>query len=143
MTSGLGATFAYDENNRMVSANESSGGQERYWYGPDGKRLWRLMADGSEQFTLYRAHGDLLGTYSNMGMAGHYCWSAVTLNVSFAGRLIWQGAPGQVPIWYGGHAGVVLMDRLGTNRAGGARFRPYGDEITSSANDREKFGAFF
>jgi RHS repeat-associated protein len=37
---------------------------------------------------------------------------------------------------------VVLPDRLGTNRAGGARFYPYGDEITSTANDREKFATY-
>ena len=33
-------------------------------------------------------------------------------------------------------------DRLGTNRAGGARFYPYGDEITSTAGDRTKFGTY-
>ena len=49
-------------------------------------------------------------------------------------------------------ASAVYQDRLGTNRASGnagagtttngARFYPYGDEITSTANDREKFGTY-
>jgi len=36
----------------------------------------------------------------------------------------------------------VLLDRLGANRAIGARFYPFGDEITSTANDREKFATY-
>ena len=31
---------------------------------------------------------------------------------------------------------------MGTNRAGGARFYPYGDEITSTSNDRSKFATY-
>ncbi len=36
----------------------------------------------------------------------------------------------------------MLPDRLGTNRMSGARFYPYGDEITSTSNDREKFATY-
>jgi RHS repeat-associated protein len=40
------------------------------------------------------------------------------------------------------HRKIVFQDRLGTNRASGARFRPYGDEITSTSQDREKFATY-
>ena len=51
-------------------------------------------------------------------------------NVWFAGQLIGEnGAP-------------VYGDRLGTNRGSGARFYPFGDEITSTSNDRTKFGTY-
>jgi len=36
----------------------------------------------------------------------------------------------------------VVQDRVGTNRASGARFYPYGEEITSTSNDREKFATY-
>ena len=35
-----------------------------------------------------------------------------------------------------------MMDRLGTNRWSTGRFYPYGDEISSTANDREKFATY-
>src|ERR1019366_9912657 len=38
--------------------------------------------------------------------------------------------------------GAVYQDRLGTNRASGARFYPYGDEIASTGNDRTKFATY-
>jgi RHS repeat-associated protein len=37
---------------------------------------------------------------------------------------------------------AVAQDRVGTNRANGARFYPFGDEITSTSNDREKFATY-
>jgi len=56
------------------------------------------------------------------------------MSVWFAGKLIQDSsAAGAQP---------VAQDRLGTNRVNGARFRPYGDEITSTANDREKFATY-
>jgi RHS repeat-associated protein len=35
-----------------------------------------------------------------------------------------------------------VQDRIGTNRATGARYYPFGDEITSTANDAVKFGTY-
>lgn len=35
-----------------------------------------------------------------------------------------------------------MLDRSGTNQVSEARFYPYGDEITSTANDREKFATY-
>jgi RHS repeat-associated protein len=35
-----------------------------------------------------------------------------------------------------------VTDRLGTDRSAGARFAPYGAEVTSTSNDRTKFGTY-
>jgi RHS repeat-associated protein len=127
MISGAGATFTYDGSNRITSAAEVSGGAEYYAYAPDNKRIYKLMADGTEEWTFYGGYGEKLGVFNYNATAGLY---PVRSTVSFAGRMIVDnGFP-------------VFQDRLGTNRASGARFYPYGDEITSTANDREKFGTY-
>jgi len=58
------------------------------------------------------------------------------MNVVFAGKVVWQGLPGST-----GASGVVMSDRVGTNR-NAARFYPFGDEITSTTNDRLKFATY-
>ena len=49
-------------------------------------------------------------------------------------------------VWFGGKLvyenGPVNLDRLGTNHAQNAQFLPYGDEITSTSNDRTKFATY-
>jgi RHS repeat-associated protein len=50
-------------------------------------------------------------------------------------------------IWFAGQLimnanNAAFTDRVGTDRASGARFMPYGDEITSTGNDREKFATY-
>jgi len=130
---GAGATAAYNVDNRMMSAQETSGGIEYYFYAPDGKRVWRQLANGTHQFTFYGAYGEQLGVFTDANLT---CICGILqMNVSFAGKLIWQGVPGA------GATSAVLLDRLGSNR-NGARFYPYGDEITSTANDREKFATY-
>jgi RHS repeat-associated protein len=110
-----------------------SGGTEYYGYGPDNKRVYRLTATGSEEFTFYGAQGEKLGVY---GWGG----SPLRTNIWFAGRLILDSNY------------AVYGDRVGTNRANGwnvygamssfDRFYPYGDEITSTGNDRTKFATY-
>ncbi len=135
MTSGAGATLTYNVDNRMISAAEVTGGIEYYEYGPDGKRVWRERSSGIWEFTFYGAYGERLGVYNNSA-AGCACIRQ-EMNVLFAGKLIWQGLPnGSASI-----AGTVLADRLGSNR-NSARFYPYGEEISSTANDRLKFGTY-
>ena len=68
-----------------------------------------------------------MGVFQSSSSTGPY---AVQSNVSFAGRTILDS---NFP---------VFQDRLGTNRANGARFYPYGEEITSTSNDREKFATY-
>ncbi len=67
------------------------------------------------------------GVYS-LGVSGGF--TPLRTNVSFAGTLILD------------LKNAAYSDRGGSNRASGARFYPYGDEITSTTNDREKFGTY-
>ena len=93
MTSGVGASLVYNVENRMVRATELSGGMEMYWYAPDGKRTGRSLSDGTQLFMLYGIQGEQLGTYTNWGDSGRPTAYALSMNVYFAGRLIWQGSP--------------------------------------------------
>ena len=66
-------------------------------------------------------------------------------DVWFAGKLIWDGRKyvGYPYNYY--PSGVPSQDRVGTNRADGARFYPYGEQIgglSATANDHEKFGTY-
>ncbi len=145
MTSGAGATFTYDYANRIASAAETSGGIEYYGYAPDNKRVYRLKSHGvTENYTFYGAFGERLGVFSlywYMDAYGYYSVSGVNplqSSLWFAGKLIYEGVPSA------GFSSVnaVYQDRPGTNRASGARFRPFGEEITSTTNDRTKFGTY-
>ena len=142
MYSGAGVTMTYDEANRVTSASPTSGGTEYYGYAPDNKRVWHLKSDGvTEEWTLYGARGEKIGVYQWSGLIEHYDnqgnwlddtagFSVLRTNVWFDGKLISEsGAP-------------VIQDRLGTNRAYGARFMPYGEETSSTANDRVKFATY-
>jgi RHS repeat-associated protein len=126
MTSGVGATFTFDVANRILSAAEISGGVEYYGYGPDNRRIYKKLTSGAEEYTFYGGQGERLGVYNLTGST----MSAMRTDVWFAGKLISE------------NSNAVFPDQVGTNRAGGARFRPYGDEITSTANDREKFATY-
>jgi RHS repeat-associated protein len=130
LTSGVGASFTYDEANRMSSATlASGGGTEYYFYAPDNKRIYRLKADGvTEEWTFYGAKGERLGVYV-LGSSG---FTPLRTDVNFAGTTILNANSG------------AFTDRTGSNRSSGARYYPYGDEITSppTTNDREKFASY-
>jgi RHS repeat-associated protein len=127
MTSGAGASMAYDEANRLTSAAETSGGIEYYGYSPDNKRVYHQLANGTGEWIFYSPQGERMGIYTFNSSTG---WSTVSTNVWFAGKLMSD------------ENGAVFQDRLGTNRASGARFYPYGDEVASTANDHEKFATY-
>ncbi len=93
MTSGAGATLAYNVDNRMIVAAEVSGGIEYYQYAPDGKRVGRQRTSGIWEFTFYGAFGERLGVFNN-SWGGCAC-ARQEMNVSFAGKLIWQGLPSE------------------------------------------------
>ena len=137
MASGLGATFGYDGSNRMVTSAAVSGGMEYYGYGPDNKRMYKKSAAGVEEWTAYGPGGEELGRYTLSATTGEF--TPTLLNVWFGGRLVATQTVTGVNTRV---TNAVLLDRLGTNRAGGARFLPYGEEVTSTANDREKFGTY-
>jgi RHS repeat-associated protein len=136
MISGAGATLGYDEANRIVSAAEYSGGTEYYAYAPDGKRMFRQEADGvTQEWTFWGARGEKLGTFAMVyneyvGNDSHPYQMVLNPTLSFAGKTIWDGGK------------PLVQDRIGTNRATGARYYPFGDEITSTANDAVKFGTY-
>jgi RHS repeat-associated protein len=136
MISGAGATLGYDEANRIVSATEYSGGTEYYAYAPDGKRMFRMEADGvTQEWTFWGARGEKLGTFAMVyneyvGNDSHPYQMVLNPTLSFAGKTIWDGGK------------PLVQDRIGTNRATGARYYPFGDEITSTANDAVKFGTY-
>ncbi len=136
MLTGVGATFTYDGASRGGSVTEVSGGTEYFGYSPDNKLVYRNTAAGVEEITFYGAYGEKLWNSST----GSYLW--------FAGRLIADGNS------------AVFQDRVGTNRSNGqynfsypftcfdgiacgARYYPYGDEITSTPNERTKFGSYY
>jgi len=83
MTSGVGASFAFDEANRIVYAAETSGGSEQYGYAPDNKRIYRVKTDGSEEWAFYGARGDKLGVYTLI-------WSTTGPTFSGTGN-VWFG----------------------------------------------------
>jgi RHS repeat-associated protein len=133
MTVGAGATMSYNEDNRMSTAQESSGGVEYYYYTPDGKRFYRQMANGDTQYTLYGAHGEALGTFSVQGSSSH-----TEMSVYFGGRRLWQG-----PYYSSanGSQGAVFADRLGSNRNTG-NYYPYGDAVGTAPQDQVGFATY-
>jgi len=135
MTSGAGSTLTYDVSNRIATATAVSGGQETYEYAPDNKRIHRVVAGtGVDEWTFYGAKGEKLGIFSFMpGLDSNgnpYAYFApVRTSVYFAGKLVYEN-------------GAVNLDRLGTNHASKAQFLPYGEELTSTSNDRTKFATY-
>jgi YD repeat-containing protein len=127
-----GLTMTYDEANRVASATVGSSGTEYYGYDPSNHRIYKRAANGAEEWTLYGARGEKLGTFGWWQQCTDPddptdCWWEVytkTTNIWFGGKLLWSGTGAT------NTSGPDFTDRLGTNRASGARFYPYGDEIT-------------
>ncbi len=162
MTTGVGASYTYDEANRIASASPTSGGTEYYGYAPDNKRIYRRnTATGAEEWTFYGAMGEKIGTFIGLTTESGLVVGENKRSVWFAGKLIWDGPP--VPEGGSGYysepyyddgaiiytsmgsiaPGNAFDDRLGSNRALGSRYYPYGEEIgTATTNDREKFATY-
>jgi len=90
---------------------------------------------------VYDPRGERIGTYT-VTTSGTYPYLSAYLvvaqtNVWFAGKLVNRYNAATFT------QGAVYRDRLGSERGGGQRYYPYGDEITSTANDAEKFGTYF
>jgi len=90
---------------------------------------------------VYDPRGERIGTYT-VTASGTYPYLSAYLvvaqtNVWFAGKLVNRYNAATFT------QGAVYRDRLGSERGGGQRYYPYGDEITSTANDAEKFGTYF
>ena len=121
-----GGCLTYDVENRMTM-----GPGEYYAYDPSGKRVKKLV--GTQEFYFYGIGGQKLATMVCVGPEdGQGC--GPTYNVYFGGKLVKsKGA-------------VVATDRLGSVRASSTGDRmtyyPYGEERTSTADGREKFGTY-
>jgi RHS repeat-associated protein len=132
MTSGAGATFNYDEANRVTTVMETSGGAAYYGYDASNKRIYQRDGNGNETFTFVGAKGENLGKYGITWGMGYpncpsygFCFQPQMTSVRFAGRLVAQTAGTNPP--------PVYQDRLGTNRATG-NYYPFGDGAAGTDN---------
>jgi RHS repeat-associated protein len=132
MTSGAGATFTYDEANRVTTVTETSGGEAFYGYDASNKRIYQRGTAPGETFTFYGAKGENLGRYSIGSYASctqipyQLCFAPQVTNLWFAGRLVatTNGSSNLTPVY---------QDRLGTNRATG-NYYPFGDGAAGTDN---------
>src|SRR6266567_4008587 len=127
------ANGAYDVENRLVTAANG----DRYSYDPNGKRVVKRWADGSGgELYFYGITGQKLGTYTCITyFSDLYCGlSGPQYNVYFKGKLVKSKGV------------VAVTDRLGSVRGNGngeaMSYYPYGEERTSTADGREKFGTY-
>jgi RHS repeat-associated protein len=130
MTSSPGGAMTYDVDNRVTSA-----GGDQYAYAPDNKRIWKKMPSGAEEIYLYGISGQKLGTYgvAHYSNSPFFAIGRIDTNVYFGSRLIVSRGTSMV------------RDRLGSNRTGGIRYFPYGEEqsTTATAQDRDKFATYY
>jgi RHS repeat-associated protein len=131
MTSGAGATFTYDEANRVSTVAETSGGEEYYGYDASNKRIYVRDTSASEWFTFYGADGKKLGKYQISGSGSGFAFSATTTSVWFGGRLIMDSGSSS--------PGFMYQDRLGSNRTYGM-YNPFGEGM--AGNDNIEFATY-
>lgn len=120
---------AYDALNRLTTASG-----DQYSYRPDNKRLWKKLPSGAEEIYFYSITGERLGAYQPVVSGPSLYLKQNSTNVYFAGTMI--RSQGQ----------AVVMDRMGSVRSHGGtstRYFPYGEEQTSTANEKNKFGTYF
>jgi YD repeat-containing protein len=119
----------YDVENRVITNGVGS-----YGYDHAGKRVVKSMPDGSKELYFYGASGQKLATFATYYVCGTTCVlnATTSYNVYFGGKLVKSKGV------------VVVTDRLGSVRANSngetMRYYPYGEERTTTADNREKFG---
>jgi RHS repeat-associated protein len=122
---------SYDVENRLVSVPASSN-PEQYAYASDNKRIWRRKPDGTEELYYYGISGQKLVTITPLVAAnGDFFLTTVDTNLYFGSRTIVSRGV------------TVTLDRVGSNRAGGSRYFPYGEEQQVTAQDRDKFATYY
>jgi RHS repeat-associated protein len=118
LTAMPGLTMTYDTDNRMLS--NSSG--DSYFYDASGQRVMKTNGSTLEYY-FYGVEGNLLNNWPN----GY--------NVYFGSKLIYNSG------------GTVVTDRLGSvvhkEQWTEARYFPYGDEPTTTQQNRPKFATYF
>ena len=123
-----GPYLRYDVENRMIA-----GPSGYYAYDPSGKRVKKVGA-GAEEFYFYGIGGQKLATTVCTGEDDGTGCQPTMYDVYFGGKLVRS------------RGAVVATDRLGSVRASSTGDRmtyyPYGEERSSTADGREKFGTY-
>jgi RHS repeat-associated protein len=118
LTAMPGLNMTYDTDNRMLS--NSSG--DSYLYDASGQRVMKTNGSTLEYY-FYGVEGNLLNNWPN----GY--------NVYFGSKLIYNSG------------GTVVTDRLGSvvhkEQWTETRYFPYGDEPTTTQQNRPKFATYF
>ena len=135
---------SYDVENRLITQ-----GQDRFAYGGDNKRVWKLTGywalyqnsgtyNGTDEVYFYGVDGKKLGTYRTYWDGVQLSHSVLSTNVYFGGKLIQSGGK------------TVVLDRLGSVRATSTgeqlRYYPYGEDRPgnpSNPTGREKFATYY
>jgi RHS repeat-associated protein len=125
----------YDVENRMIVQGVSNG--DTYNYDHAGNRVMKVWGPGNGTFEIY-FYGiggqKLMTKQCTLDGNGNPVCSAAAFNTYFGGKLVKSKSV------------VVATDRLGSVRANsnGEQFRyyPYGEERTSTADNRDKFGTY-
>jgi RHS repeat-associated protein len=142
---GYNGTYPYDVENRLMQPLAAGTGPQ-WTYDGSGKRVFaKTPGNGTTVATtceiyFYGITGQKLTTYQcgyndGTGGNGQFWYQVKSRNVYFGGKLMRS-------------AGVtVVTDRLGSVRANSnwerMNYFPYGEERTSTADGREKFGTYF
>ena len=117
LTTRPSETLTYDNDNRLVQASGGYG-TEKYSYTPLNQRVYRKLANGTEEYYFYGVTGERLGTYV-------YGPKLTSMNLYFAGRLIQQKMTDAAGVLrgHGGGAGqarrradAVQQDRRASDR---------------------------
>ena len=139
-----GALATYDVENRLITSNINSY-NETYEYGIDNKRIYKLTPGTTnlEQVYFY-AGGRKIATYNvykapdNNGNIW-ITFAQSSYDVYFGGKLIVSGGQGVVL----DRLGSVVARYNGNNMYETHAYFPYGEERTTTANNRDKFGTYF
>ena len=144
LTQMPGQTSVLDIENRLGSASGSFG-TERYGYNPSNQRVYKKKPDGSEEYYLYGAQGELVETFRIQTWAFWVLPAPIQTRVYWNGRLVRYVDPQTKS------ERVIQEDRLGSMRLkagfdGGNFFAeqprnyPYGENRTPGT---ERFATYY
>jgi RHS repeat-associated protein len=143
-----GTTWQYDIENRLTKWTSNSSPDQDYGYDSGNKRVWKRHVVGSsiiEQLFFYGA-GGRLGSHDIQWELVSGAWQmrlvAREQNYQHGGKLI----RARTDFTTGSSQGWLTVDRLGSvvYRDGNvAKYRPYGEEYSVTANNRDKFGTYY
>jgi len=134
--------YVWNVENRLATNQTSASQPITYIYDPWGRRVWsqnNYSSGSTGEIYFYGATGQKLETYSFTIADSLFNSSLLGINTYFGGKLLQSKG-----IW-------VATDKLGSVRANAnpavpngevMNYWPYGEERTTTANDREKFAGY-